>query len=488
MSDIKDTPSVEITSEVDSGEKSTLPPSPQLTPEQERKVWRKIDLRLLPILTLMYLVAFLDRGNIGNAKLEGLITQLHLTGDKFNIALTTFFISYCLFECPSNLVLKKFRPSRWLPALTMLWGLIAMLMGFVKTYHQLVGVRFCLGIAESGLFPGVTYFLSLWYPRHMLQTRIGFFFGAASLSGAFSGLLAYGISFMSGVGGYLGWSWIFILEGMATILVGFAALFILVDLPETAGFLTPEERAFVIHKKKFDNSSVGEEEHFEMRHFWAAALDWQVWLHVLIYLSIATPIFGVALFLPFGYSTAVSQLLTVPPYLTATIVLYVWAYYSDKLKMRSPFICLGYICLLVGYSISISNANNGAKYFATFCIATGAYASFPGVVSWLSNNLSGHYKRGIGMAIQIGLGNFSGAIASNIYRAQDGPRYVLGHALELMFVGIGVICVPIAVLIYTSINKRRDKKIQEALERGEKLTPEEIRRLGDRSPDFRYTI
>ncbi|PFH46412.1 hypothetical protein AMATHDRAFT_77688 [Amanita thiersii Skay4041] len=469
----------------DYGGDSTLPPPPTLTPEQERKLWWKVDLRLMPILTIMYLVSFLDRGN---AKLQGLVTQLNLKGNEYNIALTMYFIPYCIFECPANLVLKKFRPSRWLPGITLVWGIIMTMMGLVKTYPQLVGVRVLLGVAEAGLFPGVSYYLTLWYPRHQLQMRIGLFFGAASLAGAFSGLLAYGISFMSGTRGYLGWSWIFILEGIGTVCVGFVAFFILVDFPATAKFLTPEERSFIVHKKRFDNSSVGEEEHFESRHFIAAMTDWQVWIHILIYMSVIGPLYGITLFLPFGFPPAISQLLTVPPYVCATLNLYIWAYLSDKMKKRSPFILLGLVCCLIGYCINISNVSSGVKYFGTFWVVTGSYAAFPGVVAWLGNNLGGQYKRGIGMAVQIGIGNFSGAIASNIYRAQDSPRFILGHALEMMFVGIGFVCVPTTVIAYTIINKKREKIMQEMTARGEKLAPEEIRRMGDRSPDFRYVL
>jgi len=196
------------------------------------------------------------------------------------------------------------------------------LMGLVKTYPQLVGTRFCLGVAEAGLFPGVVYYLTLWYPRHMLQYRVGLFYGGASIAGAFSGLLAYGISFMSGTAGMLGWSWIFILEGIATAIVGVIAFFVLVDFPDTATFLTPEERAYVIWTKKYDNSSVGEEDHFEMRHLVSAFTDWQVWLQVTLNFSIVALLYGISLFLPsiinsFGYNTAISELLTVPPYIFA---------------------------------------------------------------------------------------------------------------------------------------------------------------------------
>ena len=127
----------------------------------------------------------------------------------------------------------------------------------------------------------------------------------------------------------------------------------------------------------------------------------------------------------------------------AGIILCIWAYYSDKLKMRAPFIYLGLICLYIGYAINLSNVSSGVKYFGTFWVVTGAYAAFPGTVAWcvivsilpsqslmlfrLGNNLAGQYKRGIGLALQIGLGNFSGAIACNIYRSQDEPKYILGR-------------------------------------------------------------
>jgi MFS family permease len=406
-----------------------------------------------------------------------------------------YFIPYCIFECPANLVLKKFRPSIWLPSITVTWGVVVVLLGIVKSYQQLVGLRVLLGVAEAGLFPGVVYYLTLWYPRHMLQFRIALFYGAASLAGAFSGLLAYGISFMSGTAGLLGWSWIFILEGIATVFVGLIAFIVLVDFPDTAKFLSPEEKAFVIWTKKYDNSSVGEEEHFALRHIWAAITDWQIYVHILVFMSVVGPVYGITLFLPtiihtFGYNTAISQLLTVPLYLLATVMVLIFAYFSDKYRIRSPFILAGLTMCLIGYSINISNASPGAKYFGTYLCVAGSYAAFPGVVSWLGNNLSGQYKRAVGMALQIGIGNFSGAIASNIYRSQDSPRFIVGHGVELMFLGIGFISIPTAVILYRRINAKRDKMEREALERGEKITytVQELREMGDRAPEFRYTL
>ncbi|KZV88429.1 MFS general substrate transporter [Exidia glandulosa HHB12029] len=460
----------------DASKQQVPPPPVEFSEAEVKKLYRKIDFRLMPILSLMYLLSFMDRGN---AKIQGLVDQLHLTGNRYNIAL-------------------KFRPSRWLPGITVLWGIVMTLMGLVTTYPQLVGVRVCLGIAEAGLFPGVVYYLTLWYPRNKTAYRIGLFFGAATLAGAFSGLLAYGISFMSGVRGRLGWSWIFILEGIATVLVGVLAFILLhgADFPGAAKFLTDNEKAYIMWRKSssalasqylYDNSVVGEAEHFKMRYVWSALGDWQLYLHILVYMSIICPLYGISLFLPFGYTTAVTQLLTVPPYVFATIVLLFFAHFSDKHHLRWPFIVAGQLMCLVGFAINISDTSRGAKYFGTFLCVGGSYSAFPILIAWLGNNVAGQYKRGVEMAAHIGIGNFSGAIASNIFRSQDAPRYAVGHGVEMGFVVMGLITVPILVFIYKGINAKRDRE-ELAHDGKARYNADELRELGDRAPDFRYTI
>ncbi|KAF9234658.1 MFS general substrate transporter [Melanogaster broomeanus] len=473
--------------------------APALTAEQEVKLWRRIDLRLMPIITLMYLLSFMDRGN---AKLDGLLTQLNLTGNKYNIALTMFFIPYSLLEFPSNLAIQVIRPSRWLPAIMVLWGLCmsdfstprdpdAMLMGFVKTYPQLVGVRVCLGTAEAGLYPGVAYYLTLWYPKYMYQYRIAMFTGAATLAGNVeTRSYAFAINFMNGDGGLEGWSWIFVLEGLATVLVAFVAAFVMVDYAPTAKFLTAKEREFVIGRRGHE-AVQGERRHVAQQ-VWAAFTDWQVWALSVIQLSICVPLYGITYFLPFGYSTSISQLLTIPPYVLATIILVTFAHWSDKLKLRSPFLFAAQLIALVGYIINISDAPSGVKYFGTYLCVIGSYSGIPGSVSWLANNLGGRYKRSVGMALQLAVGNLGGAVASNIFRSQDEPRYLLGHGLEIMFLSIGLVTLPVIVLVYKRINSRRDREELLKQQSGEKAEPEPeeggAESMGDRAPSFRYTI
>ncbi|KAL8277541.1 hypothetical protein RQP46_010096 [Phenoliferia psychrophenolica] len=466
-------------------------PTRVFTPEEEAKLYRKIDLRIMPILSLLYLLSFMDRGNVGNARLNGLEADLNMTGSNYNIALSAYFISYCLCEVPANLMLKKLRPSIWLASITVLWGIVMTCMGTVNTYGGLVACRILLGVTESGLFPGVVLYLTFWYPRHLCQFRIGLFFGAATLAGAFSGLLAYGIGFMSGVGGYNGWRWIFILEGLATVVAGFVAFWAISDFPSTATFLTEDERAWVVWRKRSDGSSVGEAEGISWPYIIQALTSWQVWLGTAYYISIVTPLYGVGLFLPtiinsFGkYTRPQVQLLTVPVYAVACIWVLVSGKLSDMKQHRFFFVFFDLWLCLIGFVINISPAPSGVKYLGLFLAACGSYGGLPAVVTWLGNNLSGQTKRGVGMAFQIGIGNFGGIIASNIYRTQDSPHYYIGHGVEIGCVCLGLVTAPLYAYLLKRENKKKEQEIQfqASLPEHERrvYTVQELHDLGDKT-------
>ncbi|KAJ5674075.1 Major facilitator superfamily domain general substrate transporter [Penicillium macrosclerotiorum] len=469
-------------------------PAPEFAGIDEMAVLRKMDIRLIPMLSILYLLAFLDRGNIGNAKIEGLVDDLHMTGPQYNWTLTVFFFTYCVFELPSNLLLKKLRPSRWLPLIMVAWGIVMTLMGVVHNYAGLLITRLFLGVAEAGLYPGVAYYITLWYPRHRAQYRQALFFSAASIAGAFSGILAYGIAKMDGVGGYAGWRWIFILEGLLTVLVALIAPFAIHDSPETATFLTEQERRFVIHSLRIQHSAdaremVQDEAKFRMKYVIDAFTDWQIYLGLFMYWGITCPLYGISFFLPsiikdLGYTSSTAQLLTVPIYITAAVVAVVAAWFSDRQKQRSPFILFFMAMIAIGFIICIASSGRGVPgvvYFGVFVAVVGIYPAFPGNVTWLSVNLAGDYKRAAGMAIYIGLGNLAGAMASNFYRAEDAPQYILGHALELGFVVVGMLATILMRFIYQRINHKRDRIDPSQY-------PADPDSMGDRSPLFRYML
>ncbi|SCZ96520.1 BZ3500_MvSof-1268-A1-R1_Chr8-2g10259 [Microbotryum saponariae] len=497
-------------------------PSRMFTPEEEAKIWRKVscsrlysalqyvqkltllhgdcspqvDLRLLPYLALLYLLSFMDRGNIGNARLAGLETDLKMTGNDYSVALSAFFISYCLFEVPSNLMLKKLRPSIWLSSITIVWGIVMTLMGVVHNFAGLVATRVALGIAEAGLFPGVILYLTLWYPRHMCQQRIAFFFSAATLAGAFSGLLAYGIQFMSGVGGRNGWSWIFILEGLLTTLAGVGAFWAIVDSPRSSHFLTKEEQDFIIWRKTTDSGASGEATNVSWIYIRQALTSWQCWLALGYYFGIVVPLYSIGLFMPtliqaFGkYTRPQVQLLTIPVYVFACIYVLITAIYADRMKTRFPFVMAALGLSALGIIINLTPAPSGVKYFGLFLTAAGSYGGLPAVVTWLSNNLSGQTKRGVGSAFQIGIGNLGALVSSNVYRKQ--PRYFLGHGAVLGCIVVGLFCAPLYAFLLKRENEKKEREIeyQNSLPDHEKrvYSLQELRDLGDKHPSFVYTI
>ncbi|KAH6644077.1 major facilitator superfamily domain-containing protein [Boeremia exigua] len=465
----------------------------------EKKILRKMDLHLIPMLALLYLLSFLDRGNIGNAKIEGLVETLGMTGAQYNWCLTAFFFTYAAFEVPSNLLLKKLRPSVWLPTIMVAWGIVMTLMGIVKNYEGLLIARIFLGITEAGLFPGVAYYITMWYCRHEAQFRQALFFSAASVAGAFSGLLAFGIAHMDGVGGLEGWRWIFILEGILTVLVAILAFFTLYDFPETAGFLTEEERAFVVFRLKYQGASnetingqrVAQDDTFQWKFVKSAFLDWQIWTNIWVYWGIVCPLYGISLFLPsiirgLGYTSSTAQLLTVPIYITASVLAIAVAWWSDRVGKRHPFILVCLCIMAVGFIMCVSSGTPGVIYAGVFIATCALYPAFPGNITWLSNNLAGSTKRATGQAIQIAVGNLAGAMASNFYRTEDAPRYVLGHALELGFIGAGIIGLLVLVFNYKRINAKRERQLAEGAHNG--YTPEELGELGDRAMTFKYVL
>ncbi|KAI6143730.1 MFS general substrate transporter [Pisolithus tinctorius] len=415
-----------------------------LGPGRERRLWWKIDLRLVPMITVMYLFSFMDRGN---AKLEGLTTQLHLTGSRYNVALVSRIMASARYVFLTKLNVVRVLHSK------LLTGFLTILVLKNHRYPQLVAMRFLLGVAEAGFYPGVTFYLSMWYPRYKLTYRLALFTGAAAAAGAFSGLLAYAIGFMNNIGHLEGWSWIFIIQGLATIVICFVGALVLADYPDTAKFLTPEERQFVEQQRTLDIEEEGKGT--ITQHILSAFTDWQVWAMGFVLMSFDAPIYGTTFFLPFGYNTAISQLLTVPVYVAAMLFMITAAHFSDTMKIRFPFIIASEIVGLVGYIIQITDASTGVKYFGTYLVVIGIYTGIPCVVGWLANNLHGKYKRGAGTALQVGMGNLGGIIASYIFRTQDEPRYVLGFAIEIGFLCMGMIVTAFSAYAYHRANTAR---------------------------------
>ncbi|KAG7445008.1 MFS general substrate transporter [Guyanagaster necrorhizus] len=474
----------------------------------ERKLLRKLDIALIPWLSFLYLLSFLDRTSIGNAKLYNLEDDLHISDDQYLIALTIFFFSYSIFEVPSNVFLKRLRPSIWLSALMFLWGIMMTVQGLVHNYGGLLGMRWMLGTFEAGLFPGVNYYLSCWYKRSEFGIRAAVFFSAATVSGAFGGLLAAAISNMEGIGGKPAWAWIFIIQGLATVVAGFASFWIIQDFPDTAKFLSEEERTVVVRRLQGDDQFSAAGEKLRMKYIMQSLLDWKTWVGIVIYMGCDMPLYAFSLFLPTiineaSFDATPANLLTVPVYVWACIMTCIVGFLADRWGRRGYFNLLSpsvlYNLGAAGYIILIASRSAALSYFAVYLATCGIYPIIRD--AWMSNNVEGSYKRSVSLAMVISFGNINGAVSSNVYRAKDKPRYILGTnlGLVLMYIGLGIIFSMIYLFFANRENKKRergerdeligDEDVQGDESNGRFVTVEAAKReKGDAWSGYRYIL
>lgn len=447
-------------------------------------------------------LAYLDRSNIGNARIAGMYEDLELYGLRYNTALTVFFVPYALFEVPSNIVLKMIRPSIWISILCFSWGLVMTLMGLVTSYEGLIAARIFLGVTEAGFFPAATYLLTIWYQRYEVQRRMAIFYAAASLSGAFSGLLAFAIEKMDGISGLAGWKWIFILEGLAPVAVSFTLYFLLPDSPETAKFLTKEEREFVVNRIALHTGTghgrVTNSDKITMSQIKSAFGDWRIWMAILPFWGCSIGTYGFTATVPvvvkeLGYTSAHAQLMTIPIYVVAMVSTVIVAFWADHIQQRTPFIIGGFSIGVIGFIAELAIPHPkypGVTYFFLFLVATGLYCPFTCIVTLIANNLAPSSKRAVGMALLISVGNMGGICGSNIYLARQAPKYPVGFGVCLTCCVLGIIAAFILRREYSRQNKLRDALIaQEGAEAIKaRYTEQELLDLGDKSPFFRYTL
>ncbi|KAJ5502733.1 Major facilitator superfamily domain general substrate transporter [Penicillium fimorum] len=478
-------PNQDVSDELSSG--------PTLDEERvEKTLIRKIDLHILPFVVLLYLFSFLDRVNIGNARLYGLEEDLGLVGNQYQVCVSILFVTYCFFEVPSNLVLKKLRPSRYIATISILWGIIATLTGITQSYGGLIACRVLLGVVEAGLFPGFITYLTLFYSKREIALRTSYLFSSAAIAGAFGGLLAYGIGFMDGICGMRGWRWIMIIEGIPTVLLGVVTWFGLADDPDTAYYLNQEERALVARRR---SRYIGQTESAQKFH-WAdvkeGVLDWKIWAFSIGQFGIDTMLYGYSTFLPTiikgmgNWTTAEVQALTIPCYGLGAIAYLSVAWLSDRTQQRASFICLFCAISVVGYGILISNSSSGVHYFGALMVALGLYVAVGLPLAWLPTNLPRYAKRTYATGLQLTFGNISGVMSPFLYPNSEGPRFVRGNAVTLGMVAFAGLVYGGMWVAYRFINKRRAQGLED--EKISSLSEQDIQEMGDRNPRFLYSL
>ncbi|KAF2685980.1 MFS general substrate transporter [Lentithecium fluviatile CBS 122367] len=453
---------------------------------EEKKLIRKIDWRLLPILGALYSIALIDRTNISNARVAGMGADLALQiGERYTIVLVLFFPTYALLELPSNIVLRKVGSANWLAFIALAWGAVMIGQGFVKSWETLAVCRILLGAFEAGFFPGCVYLITCWYRRYETQKRLGGFYLFSVGIGGLANIVAYGLMQMEGTAGIRGWRWIFIIEGILTCVVATVAWFIILDFPDKAektGFLTQSQASFVLQRIEEDRGdSVADP--LTWAKFVHHLGDLKLWAFATMFMSTTMPAYAFSYFLPvillgMGYSPGAANALSAPPAITAMFTALTFAWLGDKYRVRAPVIAAQCLMGITGLMVVAYSSNNGVRYFGTFLGVCGCQGNVPAILTYQSNNIVGQSKRSVGSALQIGFGAIGGIIASTTFRQKDAPRYVTG-----LWVTAGLQLWILAVLcVTTTVFWRRNKKVERDVASGGPV--EHI----EGQPGFRYTL
>jgi MFS family permease len=319
--------------------------------ELERRAFNKVAWRLTPILTVSYFLNYLDRNNVGFAALT-MNHALGLSATQFGAGAGILFLGYCFFEIPSNVALYRFGARVWISRIMITWGLISAATIFVTGVKSWYWLRFLLGVAEAGFFPGITFYLATWFPAEYRARILAWFLVAIPATSVIGGPISGMLLGMNGIGGLAGWKWLFILEGLPTVLLGIAMLWILSDRPEDAAWLTPEEQRIIRER------ILAERREKEMSGLWAALKDVRVLILAVVQFGFTVGAYGAVIWLPQIIQTAhlTNQqigLVTGCCYVLASVGMIVWAARVDRSGRKIGNLTLACFTSAVGLLLAI---------------------------------------------------------------------------------------------------------------------------------------
>ncbi|KAL9710214.1 hypothetical protein Ac2012v2_006510 [Leucoagaricus gongylophorus] len=340
------------------------------------------------------------------------------------------------------------------------WGISSILMSTAYNYPGLVVCRLFLGVFDSGFGPVIPLYFSFFYTKREMGLRMAYWFGFATVAGAFGGLIAFGIQHIRSH--ISNWKILFIVEGSPSVLLAILALFLLPNRPESTSFFNERERALALERMNRDSSGdTGAT--INKAHIWMAFKDWRIYTGGVIYLGVNCALSSTSAFLPtiiktLGYSNARAQLFTVPPYACAavTIVLFSWA--SDCIQSRGIFMAAFSAIGGIGYLLMLTvHANNHVRYFATFCIISGTYTTIGMTIAWFTHNLGSETKKATGIPMFMAIGQCGSIIGAHIFPLTQGPLYTQGFATCCALEFLAAVCALILSISYRWENARRDR-------------------------------
>jgi MFS family permease len=410
----------------------------------------------MPFLGILYLIAYIDRQNVSFAKLQ-MVGALNMSEYAYGLGASLFFIGYFLFEVPSNLFLERFGASRWFARIMITWGIVTIALAFTQNATMFYILRFLLGVAEAGFFPGVLYLLTLWFPKDYRGRMVGLFMIFSALANAIGAPIGGMLLDLDGMMGLAGWEWVFLATGIPAVIAGIVTLFYLDDTPEKAKFLDQEEKRWLADRLARENA--GMDQHSD--NGFKALINPTVLLMALCYVGFPLAAYGLSYWLPtivkgFGVSNTVNGFINIIPWIVVAIALWVVPSAADKTERKTPYIIgpafVGAACLALSVLVT-----SPTLQFAFLCIAAGGiFAGQP--VFW---SLPSRFLKGAGAAAGLAainsVGNLGGFVAQNVVPwIHDQTN---SNIFPMLFLAA---CLAIAGVLVILVGRILAKKVHEA--------------------------
>lgn len=437
-------------------EGSTVHTNAVWTPEFETATYRKVTRRLIPFLFLCYIFAYVDRVNVGFAKLQ-MQQDIGFSDTAYGNAAGIFFFGYLFFQVPSNLALQKIGARRWLGPIMIVWGLVSASTMFVKSDVSFSVVRFLLGVVESGFFPGVILFLTFWYPGRYRAKMVSAFMTAIPLSGVIGGPISgWLLDRMSSVGGLRGWQWLFLFEAVPSIIAGVTTLFVLEDNPAKAKWLDETERSLLLERLKQDEQ--------QRKSFGGGKAKWsdafgnpKIWILCFVYFGIVMGNYGIGFWLPQIFKDTLTKdpfhigLYTAIPWGAAAIAMVIVGHRSDVTGERCWHVALAAITGAIAFGVSSIPGISGATVLIALTVATAGIISASSTFWALPTALVTGTAASAGIAWINSIGNLAGWLSPWLV----GKIKDMTHSMTPALLTLAAFCLASAVLTITFFRRRQ---------------------------------